>query len=71
MQYHKDLQFCLEELRSLQNRNGLKPEQRGALKKAEVKLKSLRRKPNPTRGEIFEAVRRIVEAIINNFVNRD
>ncbi len=71
MKHHKDLQFCLEELRSMQNKDGLKPEQRGALEKAEVKLKSLRRKPNPTRKDVFEAVREVVEAIINNFVDRD
>jgi hypothetical protein len=71
MKHHKDLQFCLEELRSMQSKDGLKPEQRGALEKAEVKLKWLRRKPNPTRKDIFEVVREVVEAIINNFVDRD
>jgi hypothetical protein len=71
MKSNKDLQFCLEALRSLQNRNGPEPEQRSALEKAEVKLKRLRRKPNPSREEIFEAVREVAEAIINNFLRRD
>jgi hypothetical protein len=67
----KNLQFCVDYLRSMQERDGLEPEQRGALEKAKVRLKRLRRNPNPTRREIFEAVREVAEAIINNFVHRD
>jgi hypothetical protein len=68
MQYEKNLRYCLDLLRSMQNRDGLEPEQTSALEKAEIKLKRLRRKPNPSRREIFEAVRGVVEAIIKNFV---
>lgn len=67
----KNLQFCVDCLRSMQERDELEPEQRGALEKAKVRLKRLRRNPNPTRREIFEAVREVAEAIINNFVHRD
>jgi hypothetical protein len=70
MKQDKNLQFCLDELRSMQNRNGLEPEQRGALERAKVKLRWLRRTPNPSRREIFEAVREVAEAIISNFVDR-
>ena len=57
-------------LRSMQKRNGLEPEQRSALEKAKVKLKKLRRNPNPSRRDIFEAVREVAAVIVNNFVNR-
>ena len=65
MRKSKDLQFCLEILRSLQNRDGPEPEQRSALENARVKLVRLRRKSNPTRKEIFETVRKVAEAIID------
>jgi hypothetical protein len=55
----------------MQKGNGLEPEQRSALERAKLKLKRLRRKPNPTREEIFEVVREVAEAIIRNFVGRD
>jgi hypothetical protein len=64
----KNLQFCMDELKSMQDRDGLKPEQMSALEKAQGELKSLWRKPNPRRREIFNAVRKITEAIIKNFV---
>ena len=68
MKKNKDVQFCLDELQSMQNRDGLEPEQRSALEKAKSELKRLRRKPHPSRGEIFKAVREVAEAIIKNFV---
>jgi len=63
----KNLQFCMDQLRSMRNRDGLEPEQRGALEKAETALKRLWRKPNPGRREIFTAVRNVAEAVIKNF----
>jgi hypothetical protein len=70
MKQDKNLQYCMDCLRSMQERNGLEPEQRSALAKAKVRLKELRRSPTPTRREIFEAVRQVAEAIDNNFVHR-
>jgi hypothetical protein len=70
MKQDKNLQYCMDCLRSMQERNGLEPEQRSALAKAKVRLKELRRSPTPTRREIFEAVRQVAEAIVNNFVHR-
>jgi hypothetical protein len=70
MKQDKNLQFCINQLGSMQNRNGLEPEQKSALGKAKSKLKRLRRNPNPSREDIFETVREVAEAIINNFVNR-
>jgi hypothetical protein len=63
----KNLQFCMDELKSMPGRDGLEPEQISALEKAQRELKRLWRKPNPARREIFNAVRRAAEAIIKNF----
>ena len=68
MKKNKNLQFCMDLLQSMRDRDRLEPEQRRALEKAKVKLKRLRRKPNPSRDESFEAVREVAEAIIKNFV---
>jgi hypothetical protein len=70
MKQDKNLRYCVDCLRSMQERDGLEPEQRSALAKAEVRLKELRRSPTPTRREIFEAVREVAEAIVNNFLHR-
>jgi len=65
----KNLRFCMDELQSMQNRDGLKPEQRSALENAKGKLRRLRRKTHPSRKEVFEVVREVAEAIIKNFVS--
>ena len=70
MKQDKNLQYCMDCLRFMQERDGLEPEQRSALEKAKVKLRALRRSPTPTRREIFETVRQVAEAIVNNFVCR-
>lgn len=70
MKYDKNLQFCMNQLEFMQERNGLEPEQKSALARAKAKLKGLRRNPNPSRTEVFEAIRQIAEAIIDNFVQR-
>jgi hypothetical protein len=68
MKKNKDLQFCLDQLQSMQNRDGLGPEQRSALQNAKNEMGRLRRKAHPKRGEIFKVVREVAEAIIKNFV---
>jgi hypothetical protein len=70
MKKNKDVQFCLDELQSLQKRDGLDPGQRSALENAKNALKELRRIPHPNRGEIFKVVRKVAEAIIKNFVGK-
>ena len=45
--------------------------QKSALERTEFKLKRLRRNQRPDREEIFEVVREVAEAIINNFVSRE
>lgn len=68
MKDDKNLRFCMDELQSMQNRDGIEPERRSALANAKNKLRRLRRKSHPDRGEIFEVVREVAEAIIKNFV---
>ena len=66
---YKDLQFSMNQLKFMLNRDGLEPEQISALEEAENELIGLRHKPNPSRREIFRAVRKVAEAIIKNFVS--
>jgi hypothetical protein len=68
MKKDKNLQFCLDKLESMRNRNGLEPEQASALENAKNKLRRLRRDPHPNRESTFEVVREVAEAIIKNFV---
>lgn len=63
----KNLKFCMDQLKSLQNRDGLKPEQGSELEKATEELKRLWRKSNPSRKDIYLAVRQVAEAILNTF----
>jgi hypothetical protein len=65
--HDKNLQFCMDELRSLQNRNGLEPGQRSRLENASEELRRLWRKPNPPRREVYLAVRKVAEAILKTF----
>jgi len=68
MKHNKDLQFCSDQLRLLQKRDGLEPEQRRSLEKAQDELKRLWRIPNPTRQEVYRVVRTITEAISETFL---
>lgn len=66
---YEDLQFSMDQLRSMLKRDGLEPEQISALEDAEIELIRLGHKPNPTRREIFRVVRKVAEAIVKNFVS--
>ena len=68
MKHNKDLQFCNDHLRLLQKRDGLEPEQRRSLEKAQEELKRLWRIPNPSREVVSRVVRVVAEAIIKNFL---
>ena len=63
----KKLKFCMDQLRSLQSRDGLEPEQKSELEKAMEELRRLWRKPNPSRKDVYRAVRFVSEAIVNTF----
>ncbi|MGA2860167.1 MAG: hypothetical protein ABSE40_25150 [Candidatus Sulfotelmatobacter sp.] len=63
----KNLKFCMDELRSMQNRSGLEPEQRSRLEAAMEELRRLWRKPNPSRKHVYRAVRKVAEAILGTF----
>lgn len=66
---NKNLKFCMDELRSLQNRSELEPEQRSRLESAMEELKKLWRKANPSRDEVYRTVRSVAEAILTTFKN--
>lgn len=68
MKHDKNLQFCNDQLRLLQSQDGLEPEQRSSLEKAQEELKRLRRIANPTRNEVSRVVRVVAEAIIKAFM---
>ncbi len=65
MKGNKDLQFCMNLLGSMLNRNELEPEQQRTLDGARNVLKRLWRKADPSREEIYHAVRIVAEAILN------
>jgi hypothetical protein len=66
---YKDLQFSVDQLRSMLKRDGLEPEQISALEDAAAELIGLGRKPNPSRREIFRVVRKVAEAVIRSIVS--
>jgi hypothetical protein len=63
----KNLKFCMDQLKSLQSRDGLEPEQRSELERAMEELRRLWRKPNPSRKDVYRVVRRVAEAILKTF----
>lgn len=64
MKRNKDLQFCMDNLKSLQNRSQFEPEQKRALEVARRELGELWRESNPTRLQVYRVVRRVAEAIL-------
>ena len=63
----KDVQFCVEQLRSMLNRGGLGPEQKSALEAALEELKELRRNANPRKQDVYRVVRKVAEVLIKYF----
>jgi len=63
MKKDKNFQVCLDLLRSWQNRNESKPEQKRTFEGASKSLLKLRRMAHPDRATIFLVVRQIAEAI--------
>lgn len=67
MKRSKDVQFCIEQLCSMLNRGGLEPEQKSGLEAALAELKRLRRNANPSKQDVYRAVRRVAEVLIKYF----
>jgi hypothetical protein len=63
----KNLKFCMDQLRSLRNRDGLEPELRSELERAMEELRRLWRKQNPCRKDVYRAVRLVAEALLTTF----
>ncbi|HEY6352653.1 MAG TPA: hypothetical protein VI636_24920 [Candidatus Angelobacter sp.] len=67
MKGDKNLQFCMDSLKSLQKLSEYEPEQKRALEGAQKELRELRRNARPTRAEMYRVVRRVAEAILKVF----
>ena len=67
MKHDKNLKFCLDFLKSLQDRDESEPEQMRTLENASKRLRRLRRLARRDQEEIYLAVREIAEAICEDF----
>ena len=68
MKQIKDMNVCIAQLRALQCRNDIDPEQKQYVDEAIEQLKKLRRKSNPTRSEVFHFVRKVADCLLRAFV---
>jgi hypothetical protein len=64
MKKNKNLKFCLEILKSMQDQNKPEPEQKRTLENASQRLKGLRRMAKRDQEEVFLVVRQVAEALI-------
>ena len=66
MKKSRDVQFCIDLLRSLQKQDGKYGSERASIVSSALKsLYRFRRKPHPTNAETYELVREISEAILS------
>lgn len=63
MRKSKDFRACIDAFKSLRARD-IEPEQKEALEFAERRLRQLARSVNPSRAEIFRAIKDIAGALI-------
>ena len=71
MRKSKDLNACISFLKDLQSGGSVDSEQRQAVERVVDELKQIRRTPNLKRYEQHESIRKIVEALVQAFKNRD
>ena len=71
MRTSKDLNVCISLLEELQYGGSVDSEERQAVEYAIDELKRIRRKPSLERHEQHESIRKIVEALVRAFENRD
>lgn len=64
MKGDKNLKFCLDLLKSFQNRSESEPEQKRALEGASKRLRQLRRRKRRDQAEVYLVVREIAEALL-------
>jgi hypothetical protein len=68
MRKSKDVQFCIDALRSLQKQDGKDGSERtNMVSRALKSLYRFRRKSNPSNAETYELVREVSEAILKAF----
>lgn len=68
MQQFKDLNACIAELRAVQARSDIKPEQRKNVEAAVEELKRLRRKPHAKTADVYRCVREIAGRLLEAFL---
>jgi hypothetical protein len=71
MRKQKDLKACISLLEGAQVRGSVEPEKKQEVEYAVDELKRIRRKPNLKQHELHESIRKLVEALIRAFTNRD
>src|SRR5579864_7337762 len=71
MRKTKDLNACISLLEDLQRGGSVNPEQKRSVERVVGELKRIRRKPNPSRTEQHESIRKIVEELLQVFQARD
>jgi len=71
MRKTKDLNVCISLLKDVQRRGSVNSEQKQSVERVVDQLKLIRRKPNPSRTEQHESIRKIVEELLQAFQQRD
>jgi hypothetical protein len=70
MKKQRDLNVCIDLIRTLLTQGGLEPEQMNALENALKTIKELRRSSSLDKASIYRAVRKITEDLVKVFVKR-
>jgi hypothetical protein len=65
-----DLKACLANLRELQARSDIEPEQKTAIEVMMGRIRKLARLQNPTRRDVFRCVREVTGLLTKTFLRR-
>jgi len=71
MRKTKDLNVCISLLEDVQRGGSVNSEQKLSVERVVGELKRVRRKPDPSRTEQHESIRKIVEELLRAFQKRD
>jgi hypothetical protein len=71
MRKARDLNACISLLEDVQSGGSVNPEQKQSVERVVDELKRIRRKPNSSRTEQHESIRKIVEQLLQAFQKRD
>lgn len=70
MARNKGLKACIANLRDLQAKSYIEPEQKAAIEELIVRIRKLNRLQNPTRRELLQCVREVAKLLTKMFVKR-